>query len=186
MPTESFENQTFEKQELLFQGEYENCTFKSCSFSGQDLSNYTFIECVFEHCDLSSSQVKNTSFKDVKFKHCKLLGVNFSEVNIFLLDIHFEYSMLNYASFYQLKLTKNQFKHCLFEDTDFSEADLTGAQFMECDFRGAMFDQTNLEKADFRSSINYAIDPEANRIRKAKFSREGALGLLSKYDIGIE
>ena len=74
----------------------------------------------------------------------------------------------------------------MFEDTDFSEADLTGAQFIECDFRGAMFDQTNLEKADFRTSINYSIDPESNRIRKAKFSKDGAIGLLAKYDIIID
>lgn len=74
----------------------------------------------------------------------------------------------------------------MLEEVDFSEAELTGSQFTECDFRGAMFDQTNLEKADFRSSINYSIDPEANRIRKSKFSREGAMGLLAKYDILIE
>lgn len=183
---DTYENQTFEKLESIAQGEYDNCTFKYCSFSEKDLSNYTFSECVFEHCDLSSAQVKNTSFKDVEFLHCKLLGINFSEVNTFLLYFKFSYCMLSYASFYQLKITKMIWKNCMLEEADFSEAELTGAQFMDCDFRGAMFDQTNLEKADFSTSINYSIDPEANRIKKAKFSKDGALGLLAKYDIILD
>jgi len=182
----SYQNQTFEKQDSLSQGEYEGCTFKHCSFSEQDLSNFTFIECIFEHCDLSSVNVKNTSFKDVQFSHCKLLGINFNESNHFLLSLNFEYCMLSYASFYQMKLPKMHWKKCMLEDTDFSEAELTASVFSDCDLRGAMFDQTNLEKADFRTSINYSIDPEANRFRKAKFSKEGVMGLLAKYDIIIE
>jgi len=183
---EPFDNQTFEKNNTLTKGEYENCTFKNCSLSKQDISNYTFLECTFEHCDLSSAQVKNTALKDVTFLHCKLLGINFSEANPFLLSLHFEYSMLNYASFYRLNLKKIQIKKCLLEEVDFAEADLTGAKFIECDFRGALFDQTNLEKADLSTSTNYTLDPEANRIRKAKFSNDSAMGLLAKYDIIIE
>ncbi len=182
----SIDNQVFEKVTTLEQGEYENCIFKKCSFLAQDFSNYTFSECTFEHCDLSSIQVKNTAFRDVTFLHCKLLGINFSESNPFLLRLHFEYSMLNYASFYQLKLKKIQIKKCVLEEVDFAEADLTGAKFIECDFRGALFDQTNLEKADLSSSSNYTLDPEANKIRKTIFSKDGAIGLLAKYDIFIK
>jgi hypothetical protein len=43
-----------------------------------------------------------------------------------------------------------------------------------------------LEKADFRTAFNYSINPETNRIKKAKFSKEGLNGLLDKYDIEIE
>ncbi len=180
------ENKIFEKHDSLSQGEYDNCTFKHCSFSSQNLSGYSFIECVFEHCNLSSVAVKNTSFKQVGFLHCKLLGINFSEANAFLLNMRFEYCMLSYASFYQLKLTKIKVKNCLLEEVDFSECDLNNSTFYECDFRGAIFDHTNLEKTDLSTSINYVLDPETNRIRKARFSKEGAMGLLSKYDIIIK
>jgi len=44
---------------------------------------------------------------------------------------------------------------------------------------------TFLKKRDFRSAYNYALDPEINRIKKAKFSREGLPGLLHKYNIDI-
>jgi len=51
---------------------------------------------------------------------------------------------------------------------------------------GAIFENTILEKADFRTSLNYSIDPENNRIRKAKFSILEISGLLDKYDIEID
>jgi hypothetical protein len=50
----------------------------------------------------------------------------------------------------------------------------------------ATFENTILEKADLRTSYNYLIDPEINRIKKAKFSKEGIVGLLHRYDIEIE
>jgi hypothetical protein len=37
-----------------------------------------------------------------------------------------------------------------------------------------------------RTSYNYSINPEVNRIKKAKFSTTGIAGLLHKYDIEIE
>ena len=46
-------------------------------------------------------------------------------------------------------------------------------------------DQTILEKADFRTAKNYSIDPEQNRLKKAKFSLSGVVGLLRKYDIVV-
>lgn len=47
-------------------------------------------------------------------------------------------------------------------------------------------ENTILEKSDFQTSYNYSIDPEINRIKKAKFSFQGAVGLLDKYDIEVE
>jgi len=43
-----------------------------------------------------------------------------------------------------------------------------------------------LENADLRTSYNYSIDPDANRIRKAKFSLPAVIGLLDKYYLDIE
>jgi hypothetical protein len=42
-----------------------------------------------------------------------------------------------------------------------------------------------LEKADLRTSFNYLIDPEVNKMRKAKFSIDGLPGLLGKYELEI-
>ena len=58
--------------------------------------------------------------------------------------------------------------------------------FDNCNLLQAIFDHTVLEKADFRTSYNYSIDPEINRMKKARFSISGISGLLDKYDIDIE
>jgi hypothetical protein len=41
------------------------------------------------------------------------------------------------------------------------------------------------EKADLYSSYHYSINPEKNRIRKARFSKAEIAGLLNQYDIEI-
>jgi hypothetical protein len=43
-----------------------------------------------------------------------------------------------------------------------------------------------LAAADFTLAQNFKIDPEFNPMRKAKFSSQGIVGLLDKYDINIE
>jgi len=74
---------------------------------------------------------------------------------------------------------------CNLQEADFTGADLSGALFDNCDLQGALFENTNLERADLFSSYHFSIDPEKNRIRKARFSRAEIAGLLNKYDIEI-
>ena len=83
-------------------------------------------------------------------------------------------------------MKKTLFKDCTLHEVDFTDTDLSGSSFIKCDFHKAKFENTNLEKSDLRSSFNYALDPDLNKIKKAKFSIEGAVGLLLKYDIVIE
>jgi uncharacterized protein YjbI with pentapeptide repeats len=66
-----------------------------------------------------------------------------------------------------------------------TNANLTKAVFTECDLAGAVFDNTNAEQADFSSAWHFTIDPEHNKIRKAKFSTAGLAGLLHKYQLTI-
>ena len=71
-------------------------------------------------------------------------------------------------------------------EVDFGRADLKGSNFDNCDLRNAVFDNSNLSKCDFRKAYNYSIDPENNKISKAKFALLGVPGLLTKYDVEIE
>jgi uncharacterized protein YjbI with pentapeptide repeats len=71
-------------------------------------------------------------------------------------------------------------------ECDFTDSDLTSAVFDNCDLAHTVFYNTILEKGDLRTSYNYFIDPEINRIKKARFSISGVPGLLEKYDIEIE
>lgn len=69
---------------------------------------------------------------------------------------------------------------------DFTETQLTETLFDSCDLQSAIFENCNLEKADLRTAINYTLDPEKNNITKAQFSKDGVLGLLTKFDIRIK
>jgi uncharacterized protein YjbI with pentapeptide repeats len=84
-----------------------------------------------------------------------------------------------------MKLKGIQFNNCQLHEVDFTETDLTQASFQASDLTNALFDRTNLENADFRSANNYIIDPDKNKIKKAKFSISGLPGLLFKYGIQI-
>ena len=182
---QSFKNDDFAASALPV-GEYEACTFAHCNFSNADLSGNRFIDCAFEHCDLSMAVLKDTAFQEVTFKHCKLLGLHFDDCNGFSLSFAFENCVLNFASFFRVKLKNTAFSNCKLEEADFVEADLSHAVFVDCDLKNAVFENTNMEGADFRTAFNFAIDPELNRIVKAKFSRENVLGLLGRYKISIE
>ncbi len=99
--------------------------------------------------------------------------------------VDFKNCVLNFSCFYKRSLKKVKFVSSSLHETDFTEADMTGALFDNCDLKMAVFANTILEKADLRTAYNYSIDPDSNRIRKAKFSMDGIAGLLHKYDIEI-
>ena len=163
--------------------DYENCNFTDCNFAGVNLSDFSFEDCTFENCDLSNARVNNTAFKNIHFKSCKLIGVQFDTCNTFLLAFKFTLCIMNYTSFYSLKIPETNFKECSIVEADFTETDLSKAVFEACDLSGTVFSKTKLLKADFRSSVNFTIDPEQNGMSGAKFSLESLPGLLQKYDI---
>jgi uncharacterized protein YjbI with pentapeptide repeats len=72
------------------------------------------------------------------------------------------------------------------KEADFSQTELSGSTFSNCDLSGAVFENANLQKVDFRTSDNFTIDLEKNRVAKARFSQDGLKGLLSKYDLIID
>jgi uncharacterized protein YjbI with pentapeptide repeats len=184
------EDKKYEKynftQKSLSKGEYDNCTFISCDFSNSDLTEIKFSECEFISCNLSLAKLVKTAFQNVKFKECKMLGLYFQNCNPFGLSVSFDSCNLSHSIFNKTKLKKTIFKNTQLHEVDYSECDLSGAIFENCDLMRATFINTMLEKADFRTSFHYSIDPEMNRIKKAKFSLISLPGLLNKYDIEID
>lgn len=181
-----YQNQIFEQIQALSSGEYENCTFNNCNFNENDFSNFRFIDCNFNLCNLTMITINKTIFQEVKFKDCKMLGIRFDTCSDFGLSISFESCQLNHSTFYKMKMKKTTFKNTQLVEVDFTETDLSNSIFDYCNMAGAIFNGTLLEKSDFRTSFNYTINPENNRLKKAKFSLQGITGLLNKYDILIE
>jgi len=183
------EEKTFEKedftQKMLPKGEYDNCKFVSCDFSNASLADIKFMDCGFENCNLSMAKMTNTALLEVKFINCKMLGLHFDDCNEYGLSVYFEGCNLNHSSFYKTKLKKTIFKNSKLQETDFTETDLSSSILDNCDLTGATFENSNIEKADFRTAFNFSINPERNRVRKAKFSLSGIAGLLDQFDIEI-
>jgi len=181
---QTFKGQDFTKTRLQ-KGEYENCIFEGCDFSNGYLDNQNFMECEFIDCNLSNANIAHTVFNEVSFSHCKMMGLKFEESNDFLMIFNFTDCVLNFSTFYQLKLKAVRFSECKLIEVDFSESDLTGAILDSCDLSKALFYHSILEKTDFRTAYNFTIDPEYNRLKKAKFSKENIIGLLGKYELDI-
>ncbi|MGZ4060247.1 MAG: pentapeptide repeat-containing protein, partial [Bacteroidia bacterium] len=119
-------------------------------------------------------------------KDCKLIGVNFYECTDFLFCASFENCIMDYVSFAGKKMNKTIFLNCSLKEVNFSNSDLTGSSFKNCNLERSIFNRTQLKNVDFTSAFNFALDPEVNFIKKAKFSKDSLQGLLAKYDIIVE
>jgi uncharacterized protein YjbI with pentapeptide repeats len=113
-----------------------------------------------------------------------MLGLLFENANVFGFEVNFQRCTLNHSSFYKLKMKQAKFLQCSLTEVDFTECELSGASFEASELNGAKFERSNLEKADFRSATGFAINPELNKLKKAKFSGNGLTGLL--VHTGIE
>ncbi|MFT7121497.1 MAG: hypothetical protein ACJAZ9_001675 [Neolewinella sp.] len=178
-------DETFNGLTELASGEYDNCNFENCSLAGTDLSGLVFVDCTFSDCDLSNAKVNETAFKTVDFENCKLLGIHFDDSGKFLFAINFTGCRLELATFRDRDIRKCTFTECQLPETDFTGANLQGVNFNNCDLNRAIFERTDLRKADFTSAYNYRLSPEDNRIRGAKFSTNGLVGLLTEYGVVV-
>ncbi len=180
-------SQTFAKENWSHQvvptGDFEPCSFTQCNISHCDLSRGKFAECTFTGCDLSMIKLTEAALRDVTFKECKLLGVDFSRCKEMLFGVAFDHCILDHAVFHKRKMNGTRFLRCSLKGVDFEEAYLEKAVFDQCDLDQAFFVNSQLQKADFRTARYIALDPDRNKVEGARFSVEGALGLLGKYGL---
>lgn len=169
----------------LPQRDYEGYTFTQCNFSEADLSGVVFADCTFTDCNFSLAKLTKTAFRQVRFVGCKLVGLRFEQCHEFLLAFSFERCPLDYASFTGLKLKQTRFQGCSPQEADFAGTDLSGAWFDDCNLDRAIFEGTNLERADFTTAYRFQIDPNQNRMKKARFSVAGLAGLLAQHGLEI-
>jgi uncharacterized protein YjbI with pentapeptide repeats len=90
---------------------------------------------------------------------------------------------LDFSKFYTLKIKTTTFVDCSIIAVDFMSTDLTEVVFDNCDLYRSEFAKANANKANFKTSYNYTIDPTKTKIKKALFSLAEVKGLLYKHDI---
>lgn len=182
---QKFEHIDFTEHDITGK-EFEDCEFVHCNFSKSNLTDTIFSESSFTTCNLSMAEIANTAIRDVRFRDCKMLGLHFEHVNEFVFTPIFKNCILNMSSFTSLTMKNTTFVGCSLREVDFSDVDATGTVFDDCDLLGATFSNTTLEKADFRTAKNYSINPEQNKLKKARFSVPGVVGLLDQFNIIVE
>lgn len=166
--------------------EFDRCTFENCNFTASAIVQSDFIDCLFDNCNFSMAKLNHSGLKNCDFVNTKMVGVDFSVCNDFLFSVNFKNCQLDYATFFQKKMKKSMFIECSLKEVDFSEVDLSESLFQKCDLTGTVFENTTLIKADLRTAYNYTIDPEKNKLKKARFSYPGIVGLLQKYQLEID
>lgn len=179
---EEFSKKVYGNDEIMYK-DFERSTFVGCDFTQCDYTGTAFIDCTFIGCNFSEAKVNYVSLRGVFFNNCNFTGVNFSMVDSLLFSAEFKDCILNYSKFYTLKIKGTVFTDCSLTAVDFMSTDMTGAMFDNCDLHKAVFIDTIANGADFTTSYNYTIDPERNKLRRARFSQDGLKGLLEKYEI---
>ncbi|NDW17321.1 pentapeptide repeat-containing protein [Dysgonomonas sp. 216] len=182
---ECFESRTFEVKEVSG-AVFDNCTFKKCDLSEMKLFGTRFVDCSFVDCNLAMITLNEVQLANAEFDNCKILGVDFSLCSTFLFSVKFNKSVVDYSLLKGLKISGTSFIDCSLKYTDFADADLSKSQFIRSNLEGAMFENTNLREVDFTTAYGYSIDLDRNVMKKARFSLQGVMGLLGKYDIRIE
>lgn len=185
-----YEHQVFNavdySEQTLENVQFYKCKFERCDFSKSNVAEIGFEDCIFEGCNFTMTKVKDTGFRNASFKDCRVMGVNFAECSKFMFSFSFERCILDYSVFLGRNIKETSFIGCSLKEVNFSEANLTSCIFTNSDLTLTRFSNTILEKADFRGAFNFAIDPEFNKMKKAKFHLFQLEGLLYKYQLDIE
>jgi uncharacterized protein YjbI with pentapeptide repeats len=176
---ENFSNKSLENH--VFTG----CKFFSCDFSECVLRNAKFCTSTFTNCNLSLVKLEGCRFQDVQFIDCKIAGAEFYKCEKTFFSPSFKNCSIQYCNFSDLNLKNISFAGSRLKESYFTNTCLNGADFTDADLSGTLFHNCDLCKADFSSAINYDIDLQANKIKKAKFSLPEAIRLLRRFDITI-
>jgi len=165
---------------------FDNCRFVSCRFPDKPITGESFRSCVFDTCEFVLTPLKRVSLVDVRFESCKLVGINFSDCNPFGFSLDMRECTLQSTVFYNLNLRKQKMTGCSLRECDFGECDMRESDFSLTRFERTTFHNCNLQKADFRSSSGYEIDPATNQIRRARFTLPEARSFLGFLGISLE
>lgn len=164
---------------------FNSCFFESCDFTESILRNARFSTCVFTNCNLSLPKLDACRFQDVQFIDCKIVGAEFFKCDRAFFSVSFKKCLLSYCNFSDLNMKNTRFEGSKIQETHFTNTVLTGADFADTDLTGTLFHNCDLCKADFSTAVRYSIDPQTNKIKKAKFSLPEAVALLQGFDLII-
>ncbi|HEX2867362.1 MAG TPA: pentapeptide repeat-containing protein [Ignavibacteriales bacterium] len=168
----------------LREREFTGCSFENINFEKSKFKYVRFEDCTFNKCNMGLIKITGSRFIDCTFKDCKMLGINWQEAEG-PVEIKINRCTLDYSVFYGLDLRRIEITESIAKEVNFENADLSRGNFNGTDFYLSKFKNTNLSSADLRDARNYDINPEFNKIKKARFSMPEVMTLLQCFDIEI-
>lgn len=174
------------EQTSLRQKDFQNITFRECTWLSVDMAGTRFAECVFEKCTIRLSSFVGTILNDVRFIDTTFVGVDFSRCSTRFLACAFTNCIIDACNFSGLPLPNTPFEDCRLHECVFGETNLHASTFHGCDLAGTLFHGANLTETDFSQAKNYFIDPRTNTLTKAVFALPEAVSLLLSFDIRLQ
>lgn len=165
--------------------EFYNCKFTSCNFFKTKFIECEFEKCTFSHCDLSVASFNRAGLLGVQFDGSKLLGIDWTKLRQ-PMEFSFMDCKLDGGSFLRMSLPGLSMLTCSAHDCEFSEAKLIKGVFSGSDFSGSKFSGADLSASDFSEALNYSINPNQVKLKKAIFSFPEAAALLNHLDIVLK
>lgn len=162
---------------------FEKCVFKQLNLSKAVLAQASFINCRFENCNLWLVVLTGTKLNEVDFINCTVIGVDFGQCSAFGFFVSFRECQLDQSYFVDRNLKKTCFLDCSLKEVRFINCDLTGALFKHTNLELAVFVDNTLIQTDFATAYNITLDPDKNKLKKARFSLDELPGLLTKYEL---
>ena len=165
---------------------FSHCLFESCNFIESSWQSAKFASCIFKNCNLSLINLKNCRLYDVVFEESKLVGIDFSQYDTsFIFSISAKKCLIQHCSFSHLPMKKTLFQQSKIHGSNFIDSCLVEADFTGADLKDTMFHTCDLSNSNFCHAVNYAIDPQVNKVKGAKFSFPEVVGLLKNFEITI-
>ncbi len=165
---------------------FEKCVFRNLNLSKAVLANANFINCRFENCNLWLVVLAGAKLNEVDFVNCTLVSVDFEHCSTFGFFVSFQECQLDQSHFFGRNLKKTRFMDCSIKEARFINCDLTGAVFKHANLELAVFINNTLIQADFSTAYNITLDPEKNKMKKARFPLDELPGLLTKYELVVK
>lgn len=159
--------------------EFEGCRFERCRFDSVRFRRCRFEDCDFVDCDFVTCKWPESGLREVRFEGGRLMGIDWTGVRPFGLDLRFTGCRMDHSVFYALPLAGARFERCRLREVDFSHADLTRAVFADSDLGGASLRHANLTGADLSAARGAQVEPETCTLKNTRVAVDAVLPVLA-------
>lgn len=184
LQSERIEELDYSRRDLSH-GQWDDCSFHSCSFDEAALVSMQINDCVFERCTFILTDLAHATLNQVHFHECTIIGVHFEKTSELLFSVTFSGCLLDSITCSGRSFKGGRITDCTIRSSDLFRLDLSHVDFSHSSFQEVAFSACDLSYADFSSASGYSIDPENNRISHMRCSLPEAVSFLRFLDMDI-